>query len=100
LAKAEKMSDLSNQLEPNNAAFQDTYAWILFKLKKYDVAKDWMQKAIKNNPNSATQFEHLGDIYFKQGDVNNALLNWQISLQKNSKNELLQKKINEKKYFD
>ena len=100
LAKAENMSDLSNQLEPDNAAFQDTYAWILFKLKKYAVAKDWMQKAINNNPNSATQFEHLGDIFFKLGDVNNALLNWKKSLQINSKNELLQKKINEKKYFD
>ncbi|MBC7655147.1 MAG: tetratricopeptide repeat protein [Oligoflexus sp.] len=100
LVKAEKMSNLSNQLEPNNAAFQDTYAWILFKLKKHDAAKDWMQKAIKNNPNSATQFEHLGDIFFKLGDVNNALLNWKKSLQINSKNELLQKKINEKKYFE
>ncbi|OAQ41624.1 hypothetical protein A5893_00495 [Pedobacter psychrophilus] len=100
LAKAEKMSDLSNQLEPNNAAFEDTYAWILFKLKKYDAAKDWMQKAIKNNPNSATQFEHLGDILFKQGDVNNALINWKKSLQINSNNDLLQKKINEKKYIE
>ncbi len=100
LAKAEKMSDLSNRLEPNNAAFEDTYAWILFKLKKYDAAKDWMQKAIKNNPNSATQFEHLGDIFFKQGDVNNALINWKKSLQINSKNDLLQKKINEKKYIE
>ena len=100
LAKAEKMSDLSNQLEPNNAAFQDTYAWILFKIKKYDVAKDWMQKAIINNPNSATQFEHLGDIFFKKGDVNSALLYWKKSLQINSNNELLQKKINEKKYIE
>jgi tetratricopeptide (TPR) repeat protein len=100
LAKAERMSAKSNQLEKENASFQDTYAWILFKLKKYDEAKDWMQKAIKNNPNSAVQFEHLGDIYFKLGDIENAVDNWKTALRLDGSNLLVQRKINEKKYVE
>ncbi len=100
LLKAEKMSVKSNQLENNNASFQDTYAWILFKLKKYKEAKEWMEKAILNNPNSAVQFEHLGDIFYKLGDAKQALENWNNSLLIDTNNPLLKKKINEKKYFD
>lgn len=100
LAKAETMSIKSNQLEKDNASFQDTYAWILFKLKKYEEAKDWMQKAIGNNPDSAVQFEHLGDIFYKLGDVNKALENWNKSLKIDGDNALLKKKINEKKYLE
>lgn len=100
LDKAEAMSSKSNQLEKENASFQDTYAWILFKQKKYQQAKEWMQKAIVNNPNSAVQFEHLGDIFFMLGEVENAMLNWKKSLIINSDNKLLERKINEKKYIE
>nr|WP_294899113.1 tetratricopeptide repeat protein [uncultured Pedobacter sp.] len=100
LAKAEKMSIKSNQLEKNKASFQDTYAWILFKLKKYSEAKDWMQKAIINNPNSAVQFEHLGDIFYKLGDVDQAVENWKKSLEIDPDSSSVKKKINEKKYFE
>ncbi|WP_120183172.1 tetratricopeptide repeat protein [Pelobium manganitolerans] len=100
LAKAEKMSIKSNQLEKDNASFQDTYAWILFKLKKYAEAKEWMQKAIRNNPNSPVQYEHLGDILFKLGQTAEALENWSKSLKLNADNPLLKRKINEKKYIE
>lgn len=100
LAKAEKMSVKSNELEKDNASFQDTYAWILFKLKKYPQAKEWMQKAILNNPNSAVQFEHLGDILYQLGDIENALENWRKSLEIDSSNAMVKKKINEKKYIE
>lgn len=100
LQKAEKMSVKSNQLEKDNASFQDTYAWILFKLKKYKEAREWMEKAILNNPNSAVQFEHLGDIFYKLGDTGKALENWNKSLKIDTNNPLLKKKINEKKYFE
>lgn len=100
LDKAEMMSLKSNQLEPNNAAFQDTYAWVLFKLKKYKDAQVWIQKAIANNPKSATQFEHLGDILYQLGDLDGALENWKKALELNPSKTLVQQKINEKKYLE
>ena len=58
-----------------------------------------MQKAILNNPKSAVQFEHLGDIYIMLSDLENAITNWKKSLVINSDNKLLERKINEKKYI-
>jgi tetratricopeptide (TPR) repeat protein len=100
LLKAERMSGLANKLEPDNAAFEDTYAWIFFKIKKYYDAKIWIFKAIQHNPNSPTQYEHLGDIYFKLGDVDSALENWKKAFELDGSDTLLKKKIDEKKYFD
>lgn len=100
ILKAEKMSALANKLEPNNAAFEDTYAYIFFKIEKFHEAKVWIFKAIEHNPNSPTQYEHLGDIYFKLGDVESALENWKKSLSLNGDNNLLKKKIDEKKYIE
>ena len=96
LAKAEEMSLKTNRLEKDNASFQDTYAWILFKGKKYEEAKIWMQKAILNNQNSAVQFEHLGDILFQLGEAENALQNWKKALILEPENMELKKKINQK----
>jgi tetratricopeptide (TPR) repeat protein len=100
LLKAERMSGLANKLDPDNAAFEDTYAWIFFKIQKYYDAKIWIFKAIKHNPNSPTQFEHLGDIYFKLGDLESALENWNKALTLDGSNTLLKKKIDEKQYFE
>lgn len=101
LAEAEKMAKRANEIEPNNPSFQDTYAWVLFKLKRYDDAKIWIEKAMLDlDTKSPIQFEHYGDILYKLGDVNKALLNWQKAIDYGEKSLLLKRKINEKKYLD
>lgn len=47
LNKAEEMSRRSNELEPDNSTYLDTYAWVLYQLKRYDEAKDIMDKAVE-----------------------------------------------------
>ena len=47
LQRAEEMSRLSNELEPDNATFLDTYAWVLFQQKRYDEAKQYMDKVVE-----------------------------------------------------
>ena len=65
LDKAAEMSKHSNELQPDMASFEDTYAWILFKQKKYTDAKVWMEKALMHDKdNSPVQSEHYGDIMF------------------------------------
>jgi tetratricopeptide (TPR) repeat protein len=101
LDKAEKMSLRSNELNPRNASFLDTYAWILFKQKKYKEAKLWMDKAIEaSETKSATLYEHYGDIIFHLGDKDLAVTNWKEALKLDENNLILQRKINEKKYFE
>lgn len=47
LGKAERMSRLANEIEPDNATYLDTYAWVLYQLKRYDEAKQYMDKAVE-----------------------------------------------------
>lgn len=99
LHKAEKMALLANELEPNNASFEDTYAWVLFKQKKYKKAKEWMEKALEKEK-SATQYEHYGDILYKLGETNSAIIQWELAKKNGSDSLLLKKKLDEKKYYE
>ena len=68
------MSKHSNDLQPNNASFEDTYAWILFKQKDYPNAKIWMEKALADDKeNRPGKSEHYGDILFYLGNTDEAL---------------------------
>ncbi len=100
LEKAARMSKHSIDLQPNTASFEDTYAWILFKQKRYADAKQWIEKAMQHNKSSATQTEHLGDIMFYLGNTDAAVQNWKKAKEYGSKSALLDRKINEKKYIE
>jgi tetratricopeptide (TPR) repeat protein len=101
LEKSALMAKHANELEANNAAFEDTYAWILFKQKNYKEAKVWMEKALAHNKNkSATQTEHYGDILFYLGDPDAALQNWKKAKEYGGNSPALDRKINEKKYSE
>jgi tetratricopeptide (TPR) repeat protein len=97
LEKAEKMSAKSNQIEKDNASFQDTYAWILFKQAKFSEAKVWMEKAMKNNENSAVQYDHFGDILLQLGEKENAIIQWKKALNLSPNLLDIQTKINHNK---
>jgi tetratricopeptide (TPR) repeat protein len=47
LKRAEEMSRKSNELDPDNATYLDTYAWVLFQLKRYEEAKQYMDKVVE-----------------------------------------------------
>ena len=102
LDKAEQMSRLSNELEPLQASYQDTYGWIMYKQNKLEEAKIWIEKAISNGANnSAAVLEHYGDILFKLGDTARAFENWQKAKEAGEgASEFLDKKILEKKLFE
>lgn len=46
LGRAARMSQKAVEAEPENAVYLDTYAWILFKKKKYDASKAYFKKAM------------------------------------------------------
>ncbi len=100
LEKAQKMSRRSNMLVEDNSSFQDTYAWILYKLGDFKEAKEWIEKAISNmgaeGGDRPVLLEHYGDILFKTGDIEAALDNWQKALDAGGDQEVLGKKIKTK----
>lgn len=100
LTKAAKYAETAANAMPDNSSVSDTYAFILFKQQKYDLAKTWIEKALQNNNNkNSVYLERYGDILFMKGDKGAALIQWQKAKEAGNGSELLNKKINEKKYF-
>lgn len=101
LELAERMSKKSNELEPNNNSFQDTYGWILYQMKKYEEAKKWIEKAIQNGGNNGVILEHYGDILFKLGEEDRAVKSWNEAKQKGGGgSEFLDRKLADKKLYE
>lgn len=101
LDKAAQMAERANTLQPNTPSFEDTYAWILFKQKKYAEARTWIEKAITHDKDhSATQVEHYGDIMFYLGNTDAAVQNWKKAKDYGGGSPALERKINEKKYSE
>lgn len=101
LDKAAAMSKHSTDLQPNTASFEDTYAWILFRQKKYAEAKVWIEKSLAHDKDeSAVKTEHYGDILYFMGDINGAVQNWQKAKKQGAASPVLDRKINEKKYSE
>lgn len=99
LRKAEAMSKKTVDAEPQNATFLDTYAWILFELKRYSEAKIYIDAALENGGGtSGVVVEHAGDIYWKSGDKNKGLEFW-IQADKLGAGSKVKEKISKKKYI-
>lgn len=80
LEKAEKMSRRTIEAEPDNATYLDTYAWILFCLKRYEQARTYIDETLKHadeTTENASLFHHAGDIYYRCGLRDEALRFWE-----------------------
>ena len=102
LDEAEKMSKRSLEISPRQATFLDTYGWILYQQKKYQEAKEYIQKAIDlSGPKAdATLYDHLGNVYYKLSDKSKAIENWKISKEKGNDDPQIDKKISEGKLYE
>ncbi len=64
LTEAHALIEKAVKLEPDNAAFLDSLAWVLYKLDRPQEALAPMLKAIeKSEKPDPTLYDHLGDIY-------------------------------------
>jgi len=99
LNKALVMSQKSNEIKPNNPSFQDTYAWVFYKLKRYNEALFWIKKAMENSiKKSPVLVEHYGDILFRLNNIEEAIIQWSFAKDLYEKpSENLLKKITTKK---
>ena len=91
LKEAEEMAKRVIEKEKENSTYLDTYGWVLYKRGKFQEAVKIMEDAIKNRKNpDAVMYEHLGYIYKKLKNCNEAIKNWNIAIKIDSaKTELL-----------
>src|SRR5690606_11154230 len=100
LEKAERMSTQLVRDNPDNPVYLDTHAWVLYDREKYKEASKVMERALATGKANATHFEHYGDILYNLGDVNGAVIQWEKARQANADNELLDKKIANRKIYE
>ncbi|GAB6394640.1 MAG: tetratricopeptide repeat protein [Bacteroidales bacterium] len=101
LKKAERMSAQCIKLEPNNATYLDTYAWIFFKQGNYTLALFYIKSALeKDTTNSTELIDHYGDILFMSGNREEALVQWKKAREMGKTGEALDRKIAEQTYIE
>lgn len=90
------------EARPDEPTSLDTYAWVLFKLKRYPEAREMIDKAMQAtelSEMSAEEYDHAGDIYFMNGDRDKALEYWKEALRLDPDNASIKRKVKNKTIF-
>jgi Tfp pilus assembly protein PilF len=93
LEKALQMAARAVELQPENATFIDTYAWVYYKMGRYEDAERWLKKIIKNEAKEGLYYEHYGDVLYQMGQKQEAVKYWRTAKKIGSASELIEKKI-------
>ena len=93
LDQARELIEKAVKAEPKNAAYLDSLAWVMFKLKR---PKEALPNALKaaefSEKPDATVYDHIGDIYAALNELEKAREAWRKSLAV-EKNEEVSKKL-------
>lgn len=90
LDKALKMSERAVELQPNNASYVDTKAWVLHRLGRNEEAKAVMRQALSlSSLQDASLLLHYGDILWSLGEKFMAETYWQKAVERGYDKELM-----------
>lgn len=67
--------------EPQNYAYLDSLGWVYFKLGKYDLAEQYLNRAEQKTGNDGTVHNHLAEVYAKTGRLKQAAAQWERAMQ-------------------
>lgn len=99
LDRAERMAALAVKDDPENANFIDTYAWVFFAKKDYNMALLYIKSAVEKDDDNHL-LEHYGDILWFNNEKEAAVEQWTKALEQDPDNELLQRKVKNKTYYE
>ena len=81
LERARALIEKALKIDPKNAAYLDSMAWVLFKLNQPTEALPYALKAAElSEEPDATLYDHLGDIYAALNQLDKAREAWRKSL--------------------
>lgn len=66
--------------DPGNGAYLDSLGWVLYRLGRFGEAETQLKLAVDKTANDPTVHDHLGDVYYKQGKLKDAIAEWDASL--------------------
>ena len=90
------MLEKANKLKSNDPYITDSLGWALFKLKRYEEAKDYLQLAVRLMPADPIVNDHYGDVLWKKGNKIQARYFWNYVLKLEKTEKTLKKTIEEK----
>ena len=96
LRDAREMLEKALSIDSNNSAYLDSYAWVLYKMGKYDEAQVQMQKALKAGEPDPTLYDHQGDIYMALNQKDMAREYWNKALELSPDDDTIKAKLNQK----
>ena len=70
----------ANELKKNDGYITDSLGWALFKLKKYEEAKNYLQLAVRIMPSDPIVNDHFGDALWMSGRKLQARYYWNYVL--------------------
>ena len=94
--KSLSMLEKANKLRSNDPYITDSLGWVLFKLKRYKEAKDYLQLAVRLLPADPIVNDHYGDALWKNGDEIQARYYWSYVLGLKKTEEKLKKTLEKK----
>ena len=96
IKKSLSMLEKANKLKSNDPYITDSLGWALFKLKRYEEAKNFLQLAVKLLPADPIVNDHYGDALWKNGNKIQARYYWNYVLKLEKTENKLKNTIKEK----
>ncbi len=90
------MLEKANQLKSNDPYIIDSLGWALFKLKRFEESKEYLQLALRLMPADPIVNDHYGDVLWKNGNKLQARYYWNNVLQLENTEKDLKDKVKEK----
>ena len=99
IEKSLKMLEEANRLRSNDGYITDSLGWALYKLKKYEKAKQYLKKAVQLMPSDPIVNDHFADILWMNGERLQARYYWKYVLslkdvEDDLKNKIMNKILN------
>lgn len=101
LTKALEMAQRVVKKNPKNGTYLDTLAWVLYQLERYSEAATYLEEALKfEKEPGGVLMEHYGDILFRLGKQEDAILWWKKAKESPEGSAQLAQKIKDRQIHD
>ncbi len=81
LNDAQRMIEQALTIKPKDGFYLDSLAWVYFKQQEYNKALAMQLDAVKEIQADPVMMEHLGDIYWRKNQAEDARKSWQKAIE-------------------
>lgn len=81
LDEAHDLIQRALDLDPENGAYLDSLGWVYFRQNKLGLAAKFLERSLEQYEDDPVVHTHLGDVYYKQGRIEDAKVHWSRGLE-------------------